>query len=373
MKKSIGQDENIWTSEWDDLTPVSEIQMWDYFGLRQWISKFTPRYGKTVEAGCGLGRYVLYFSRMGIDIEGVDFSGPIVDIMNRWSQENSFDAKFIKGNVLNLDYPDNSVSGYISLGVVEHFIEGPQKALEEAYRILRPGGVAIITTPNKSFNILFRDAKSAVKSIIKKIILYKKQDTPFFQYWYRPAKLSRYVRDAGFDVRTGRGADLQFVFCEIGNYTDRLIKEGTFGYRFSNKYENSFPASFGAQSLTISVKRAPEMHCFICGGLKAGEESLKTYAVPVCSDCEKTELSQYYKITYPTKYGGPYKINPSILASESRICDFCGTGYNTDPIFEDYGFSRNVCNDCLKENKINIKLCCESIKPVWRKRNAGLF
>ncbi|MCE1165024.1 MAG: methyltransferase domain-containing protein [Bacteroidetes bacterium] len=373
MKISIGQDEGVWTSEWDELTPDSEIRMWDYFGLRQWISKFTPRYGKTVEAGSGLGRYVLYFSRMGIDIEGVDFSGPVTDGMNKWTSDNGFNAKFVRGNVLNLDYPDNSLSGYISLGVVEHFIEGPQKALSEAYRVLKPGGVAVISTPSRSFYIIYRNLKTSVKNLIKKLILYRKQEVPFFQYWYRPSELKNFMKEAGFDVRIGRGADLQFVFCEMADFTDKYIHEGSFGYNFSNKHENGFLSTFGAQSITISVKRAPLMSCFLCGEMKAGEESLDNFVVPVCKECGEKKISGYYKKSAITAYSMPYKINPPLLHPEERTCDFCGCGYTSDPLFEDYGFSKKVCPSCLGKSDINITLCCENIKPVWRKRKKGLF
>lgn len=54
----------------------------------------------------------------------------------------------MKGDVLNLPYEDNLLCGYLSFGVVEHFSDGTQKPIAEAYRTLRAGGVAIITTPN---------------------------------------------------------------------------------------------------------------------------------------------------------------------------------------------------------------------------------
>lgn len=89
MSNNIGQKQEVWDNEWGGLTPESEIQMWDFYGLRPWILKFTPRHGKIVEAGCGLGRYNFYFSRMGIDIEGVDFSKPTVEYLNSWKKNTT--------------------------------------------------------------------------------------------------------------------------------------------------------------------------------------------------------------------------------------------------------------------------------------------
>ncbi len=128
--ESKGQNTEEWSNFWNGLTPESEIKMWDYYGGRPWILKYTPRFGKVCEAGCGLGRYVFYLSRLGVDIEGLDFEKNTIDLLNVWKSENNFnDINFIQGDVSKLPYNDNTLSGYISLGVIEHFIEEPHKAL----------------------------------------------------------------------------------------------------------------------------------------------------------------------------------------------------------------------------------------------------
>ncbi|MBI5403575.1 MAG: class I SAM-dependent methyltransferase [Ignavibacteriae bacterium] len=368
MAESIGQDENVWSDEWDQLTPESEIRMWDFYGLRHWIAKFIPRKGKTIEAGCGLGRYVFYFSEMGINIEGVDFSQPTIDYLNEWKLKNRYDAVFKKGNILNLEYPDNSLSGYISLGVIEHFIEGPQNALAEAYRVLRPGGIAIISTPSVSFYILYQKIRKKVKNIVKRTLFRKVITEKFYQYWYRPGKLKKFIEGSGLHITRYGSADLLFAFCEAGNYTEKYIKEGTFGYKFSNKHENGILNFIGAQSITVSVKAAEKMFCFFCGELKSNQESLSRFDVPVCSECECRDESKYYKKDSVARYCAPYIINPPVKKGEKFICNFCGKDSESSDIFEDYGFEKKVCSACLKIPEINIKLSNESVKPVWRKR-----
>jgi ubiquinone/menaquinone biosynthesis C-methylase UbiE len=368
MNSSIGQDESVWSNEWEQLTPESKIRMRDFYGLRQWISKFTPRYGKVIEAGCGLGRYVIYFSEMGIDIEGVDFSQSTIDYLNEWKKKKNYDVLFKKGNIMNLDYEDNSLSGYISLGVVEHFIEGPKKALDEAFRVLRPGGIAIITTPSVSFYVFAQKLKKLIKNIAKKILLRKKTVKPFFQYWYRPGKLKRFVEDSGLKITVCKSADLLYAFCEMGNFSDKYIKEGSVGYKFSNKFETSFLRFLGSQSVTISVKKAENMHCFICGKLNAKDSSLRDFDVPICSGCSGKRNAKYYLKNRKTIFCSPYIINPPIKPIEKFKCDFCNKEYLSDELFEDFGFSKNVCKDCMKIPDVNIILTNEYVKPVWRKR-----
>jgi len=364
-----GQNNNIWTEEWNRLTPESEIRMWDFYGLRPWILKYAPRNGKVLEAGCGLGRYVFYLSKFGIDIIGLDFSDATVKFLNKWSEENNFNSTISKGNVCDLPFEDNSLSGYLSFGVIEHFIEGPKIPLSEAFRVLRPGGIAIISTPSVSWFVAFRRAKQKIKQIVKKIIGRKIEKENFFQYEYRPRKLKKLISDVGLYVLIYSGADLLYTFCELGRYKGENLKKGSFAYWFSNKFENTFINTFGAQSITIAVKLGEKMHCFICGELNATKDSLKNYTVPICSNCKNNKNSHFYLKNSKTMFHNKYLINPPVEVSEFKICYFCNKKYKSDSLFESYGFDINVCGDCLKNKEINIDLSNKHIQPIWRRRS----
>jgi SAM-dependent methyltransferase len=49
-------------------------------------------------------------------------------------------------NILSLDFPDASFDYVLSDQVLEHVEGNPQQAIDECWRVLRPGGIAITTT-----------------------------------------------------------------------------------------------------------------------------------------------------------------------------------------------------------------------------------
>ena len=79
---------------------------------------------------------------------GVDISPGIV-----WGARDSFERRdlVLRGvlsDVRALPFRDKSFNAIYSMGTVEHFAE-TEEALEELYRVLRPGGSAIIGVPNR--------------------------------------------------------------------------------------------------------------------------------------------------------------------------------------------------------------------------------
>jgi hypothetical protein len=159
-----------------------------------------------------------------------------------------------------------------------------------------------------------------------------------------------------------------YAFCEAGGFSDKWVKEGSFGYWFSLMSETSILKFLGAQSVTISVKTAPLMHCFFCGELSANPDSLNKYDIPVCKLCSDdcNNLAHLYIKKRKVTFAQPYIISPPILIPEEKKCSFCDKGYTTDLLFEDYGFNRKVCKSCLKKSEINILLSNLNVKPVWR-------
>lgn len=357
----------VWDEEWSKLTVESEIKMWDFYGLRQWILKYAPRHGDVLEAGCGLGRYVLYLNKLNINCIGLELSHTAIAKIQKFERENNLMQKFCRGDVKSLPFKDESLSGYISLGVIEHFLEGPQKVLEEAFRVLRSGGIAIISTPSISFSQVLLQTKTkmkrAFKNCVKKIIRYPIYKSDFFQYWYTPKKLKCYLQNAGFKVSIVKGADLLYSFYELGY----VPKSENWFNRTISKLENTFIANIGAQAITISYKAASKMYCFLCGNFNVTEDEMETI-IPICNGCLNKSYAKYYMKSNRPRLKYTYIVNPVFELYNRAKCEYCGEEYKFHRNFENYGFAKNVCITCLKSPLINIELSNNYVQLIWRLR-----
>lgn len=107
---------------------------------------FSQKYikGDVLELGCGEGRGIDIILRKSKSFTAID---KIKDVVEKLSLKYK-DNVFISSNFPPLsDIEDNSFDTIISFQVIEH-IQDDTQYISEIERILRPGGVALITTPN---------------------------------------------------------------------------------------------------------------------------------------------------------------------------------------------------------------------------------
>ncbi len=149
---------------------------------------------KILEAGCGMGIWVHYLREKGHDIIGIDYLKSTIDKVKQFDST----LPVQQGDVNNLDFPDNHFDAYISLGVVEHFQEGPQKALSEAYRVLKKGGLAFVTVPY--LNMFRRLVTHPMRNLYFAIRRLKGKKDYFWEYRYTKKELKRFLEEAGFKI-----------------------------------------------------------------------------------------------------------------------------------------------------------------------------
>lgn len=101
-----------------------------------------PSRGAVLEAGSGLGQYVLLLRERGWRVLGADASAKALATCRRASP-----VPLMRVELGCLPVRDAALAAYVSLGVVEHDPDGPDRLVAEAARVLAPGGVLLLSVP----------------------------------------------------------------------------------------------------------------------------------------------------------------------------------------------------------------------------------
>ncbi len=118
--------------------------------LRAYLPFITPlpaciRPASAVDLGCGRGEWLELLGESGFDAFGVDLD----EGMLAACRERGLSARHADAIKTLREMPDDSMALVSAFHVVEHMPFGEARALiDEALRVLRPGGLLILETPN---------------------------------------------------------------------------------------------------------------------------------------------------------------------------------------------------------------------------------
>jgi SAM-dependent methyltransferase len=149
---------------------------------------------KILEGGCGLGGWCKWLNQRGNQTTGLEYNHNVVELARRLQPDIHVEL----GDVTQIAYPDNSFDVYISLGVIEHFEKGPEQVLKEAHRVLRPGGLAFVSTPYLSlFRRLLAHPIRTLYFLVHKL---RKRPDYFWEYRFTKRELENYLTKGGFQA-----------------------------------------------------------------------------------------------------------------------------------------------------------------------------
>lgn len=174
-----------------------------------------------LEAGSGPGHVVAYLQGKGFHMDGVELHAGTVAAMKKLRPS----LPLRLGDVSRLETPDNSYDAVLSFGLIEHFKDGPETVLAEHLRVLRPGGVAVISVPalswlrrlKRGWYFLTAPLRPSLCRPLRRLTGrpparlnrqgrdgFRFHVNPvrgdFFEYWFRPAEFTALIVAAGFEI-----------------------------------------------------------------------------------------------------------------------------------------------------------------------------
>ncbi len=139
------------------------------------------RPGRLLDVGCGAGNFLALMQSKGWDVEGQE-----VDHKASETALKTYGIRIRVGRLEDIGYPDDNFDAVVMSHVIEH-INDPIAILKECRRILKPGGMLVVVTPNvESFG--HRYFKSSYLGL----------DPPRHLYLFTQRSLRHIAKTAGF-------------------------------------------------------------------------------------------------------------------------------------------------------------------------------
>jgi 2-polyprenyl-3-methyl-5-hydroxy-6-metoxy-1,4-benzoquinol methylase len=102
---------------------------------------------KFLDVGCGLGLGLAYANQLGCDLYATEFDQGALDFVS-----NHFDVKTFKGDVWSANFAEDMFDFVYISHVIEHVLD-PRAYIREMKRIVKPGGIIAVGTPDISSNL----------------------------------------------------------------------------------------------------------------------------------------------------------------------------------------------------------------------------
>ena len=114
------------------------------------VAKHVGKNGVVLEVAPGPGYLSIALAKMGnYKITGMDISQDFVGIARKNAKDADVNVDFVQGNVAEMPFPADTFDFIICTAAFKNFKE-PLKALNEMYRVLKPGGGGLIVDMNRA-------------------------------------------------------------------------------------------------------------------------------------------------------------------------------------------------------------------------------
>jgi SAM-dependent methyltransferase len=182
----------FWAEHWGGQTPEALARVAQTSPLTALIlGVLPPPPALVLEAGCGLGQYVVLLRERGYRAVGVDWAADPLGVCRAWAK----DTPLATMDLGRLGFAAGAFAGYVSLGVVEHDPAGPERILAEAHRVLAPGGRLLVSVPY--VNLVRRLGARRIRRANERV---RAAGGTFYQFAFSRREATAAVERAGFRV-----------------------------------------------------------------------------------------------------------------------------------------------------------------------------
>jgi SAM-dependent methyltransferase len=188
-------DEDYWDEHWGmiDASMLYKPKVPPFDFVVNVTRKYLPTASLILEGGAGLAQNSWYLHLAGYRTIALDFAPKTVDFLKQHRPE----VCPILGDVRDLSLDNESVDGYWSLGVIEHFCDGFEGIAREMMRVIRIDGYLFLTFPNMNSLRKLKVRQSVYPELPKGFDLNK---NAFYQFALDGDQVAAFFNGIGFKL-----------------------------------------------------------------------------------------------------------------------------------------------------------------------------
>lgn len=121
-----------------------------------------------LDAGSGRGPYCLIAARLFKEVYCDEYNKEELEKAEKYITDKKINnVNFVNNDLTKLSYPDNVVNVIVCSEVLEHIPER-QKACDELYRVLKPGGKLLLSMPQKN-SLFYKHVQKTHKDYLNQL------------------------------------------------------------------------------------------------------------------------------------------------------------------------------------------------------------
>lgn len=208
--------------------------------------------GKVLDVGCGVGDFceAINFYRPDLEVYGIDISKKAIEV----AKTRVKNANFKVSDAQELPFKDSFFDAVLCFDLIEH-VRFPQKALKEACRVLKPGGIFHAHIP-------VEDNIFSLEGILTKLGWKAKEIYGGHAHHFTKLQVKKMFEENKFRILKTRWGDHFFLqLLEIGYFSLLSLREKNLDYTVEGYLSFTKP-SFKIRILKI-VKNILATICYI--------------------------------------------------------------------------------------------------------------
>lgn len=246
----------FWAEHWGGHSPEALARVAETSPLTDLIvGSLPPPPAPVLEAGCGLGQYVVLLRERGYQAVGADWAVDPLRVCRAWAKATPLAAM----DLGQLGFAAGAFGAYVSLGVVEHDPSGPDRILAEAHRVLAPGGTLLVSVPY--VNLVRRLGARRIRRANERI---RAAGGAFYQFAFSGRELRSAIERNGFRVLSAAPYDPARILRRAWQRARRAIGKRRLSATLSAAAPEAPPPHRGALAgmLRRLLYTPPALHAF---------------------------------------------------------------------------------------------------------------